>query len=764
MIIKVIIPIFLFTITLFSQKDNHSILPENSTISFNGTFTNGKVHPDAKFSSLNSKYWCTYNIGKVTDEQRELLNFKLYEDDQLLFSLPRAYGSDVTISNSGYVVFFDHSKYFNQILKVHFYSKEGNYLSSYKYKGANAFKFSDEGNKFGVRTPAGLNIISINMNKVEEYPKGLEFDIVEKDNQVLIAENDKILYFRNSRLNKTFHTGFTFPREVKLISDRNLIAVIDKYNLKVYSLKEERLLFEDKIENNYSFRDLLYYDEKIIAGFHYKDESVSRGIVKAYDINGKVVFENVSSEKILPVVNKNIELKRNSSGYEPVPYPFAPFDSMRTIWNHYEQHGGGVNLMNSDFNDDHSEINAWSALHQGLDFKIPIGEPVYAVKNGIVKFASTIGGPLYWRVAISDSQNPGWSDGWLYAHLLESSIQVDVGDTIEVHEYLADVIEYTSDWSQLHFVEIRDSGLVWNYDDNEWGINFNPLLALTPNEDVTPPEFEDVFPGKRFAFCTNETSNYLDANNLTGEIDIIAKVFDYVGPSDYQQPAFKISYWIKDIPKDTVIFPKTLGQILNHSYSFYASVHYSPYALVIYKEDEYLQSSDWFNTERNFHHILTNNNGDSTLELTEKELAFNTEDYPDGNYRIYIEAVDAAGNSTIDSMDVQFTNGSTGIIQEETWPDKFELYQNYPNPFNPNTVIGYQLPVGGDVMLRVFDVLGNEVATLVDEYKPAGSYKVEFNSHSGLPSGEVRNLPSGIYFYRLKAGNYVGTKKMVLIK
>jgi hypothetical protein len=93
-------------------------------------------------------------------------------------------------------------------------------------------------------------------------------------------------------------------------------------------------------------------------------------------------------------------------------------------------------------------------------------------------------------------------------------------------------------------------------------------------------------------------------------------------------------------------------------------------------------------------------------------------------------------------------------------PDEYVLYQNFPNPFNPSTKISYQIPELSFVTLEVYDVLGNEIETLVNEEKPAGSYEVEFSSHSG----EVRNLPSGIYFYRLQAGNYIESKKMILIK
>jgi hypothetical protein len=85
----------------------------------------------------------------------------------------------------------------------------------------------------------------------------------------------------------------------------------------------------------------------------------------------------------------------------------------------------------------------------------------------------------------------------------------------------------------------------------------------------------------------------------------------------------------------------------------------------------------------------------------------------------------------------------------------FYLHQNYPNPFNPRTTIEYQIPELSLVTLKVYDVLGNEVATLVNEEKPNGSYEIEFNTNG---------LASEIYFYQLRAGDFVETKKMVLIK
>lgn len=91
---------------------------------------------------------------------------------------------------------------------------------------------------------------------------------------------------------------------------------------------------------------------------------------------------------------------------------------------------------------------------------------------------------------------------------------------------------------------------------------------------------------------------------------------------------------------------------------------------------------------------------------------------------------------------------------------EFLLSQNFPNPFNPSTTISWQAPVGSHQTLKVYDVLGNEIATLVDEFREAGRYEVEFN----VAHESIRAMASGIYFYMLQAGSFIETKKMVLIK
>lgn len=97
----------------------------------------------------------------------------------------------------------------------------------------------------------------------------------------------------------------------------------------------------------------------------------------------------------------------------------------------------------------------------------------------------------------------------------------------------------------------------------------------------------------------------------------------------------------------------------------------------------------------------------------------------------------------------------SSVEDNEGVPYSFVLNQNYPNPFNPSTKISWQVPVGSHQTLKIYNVLGNEVATLVDEYKPTGTYEVDW---------DAGNYPSGVYFYQLKTDGFVATKKMILMK
>ena len=121
------------------------------------------------------------------------------------------------------------------------------------------------------------------------------------------------------------------------------------------------------------------------------------------------------------------------------------------------------------------------------------------------------------------------------------------------------------------------------------------------------------------------------------------------------------------------------------------------------------------------------------------------------------------GSAWLNTSKIIYSYIITDIEEFEGAVNTYSLSNNYPNPFNPSTKISWQSPVGSNQTLKIYDLLGNEVATLVDEFKPAGSYEVKF---------DASGLTSGIYFYRLQVSDpesssgqgFVETKKMLLLK
>jgi hypothetical protein len=164
------------------------------------------------------------------------------------------------------------------------------------------------------------------------------------------------------------------------------------------------------------------------------------------------------------------------------------------------------------------------------------------------------------------------------------------------------------------------------------------------------------------------------------------------------------------------------------------------------------------NSDTGFVFTQSNTNGDFVFHVTDKIF----------NYTISLANVPVGYNFN----SVLAHPGETNVIlnltltdittDESLVPEKYSLSQNFPNPFNPSTSIQYALHDKQFVQLKVYNILGNEVATLVNDEKAAGNYSVDFNAHN-LPAGR-QGLSSGVYFYKLQAGSFVETKKMILLK
>jgi len=156
------------------------------------------------------------------------------------------------------------------------------------------------------------------------------------------------------------------------------------------------------------------------------------------------------------------------------------------------------------------------------------------------------------------------------------------------------------------------------------------------------------------------------------------------------------------------------------------------------------------------YNLIHTTTSENVFEYTDQDVALGNSDY----VFYYVAAYNSNINSKSEPSNVVTTRGGMykqNQLSEENKADniKYKLSQNTPNPFNPSTTISFKIPNDEFITLKVYDVLGNQVATLLNEQKPAGMYNVQCI---------MNNVSSGVYFYTLKAGSYTETKKMLLMK
>ena len=245
-----------------------------------------------------------------------------------------------------------------------------------------------------------------------------------------------------------------------------------------------------------------------------------------------------------------------------------------------------------------------------------------------------------------------------------------------------------------------------------------------------------------------DTEDWIELYNNTNQtIDLVGWVFmdenrtpSYVFDSaTYLQPN---SYLV--VCRDIILFKSGYPGVINYFGDMSSGLSGGGEIIFLYDNNGLLVDSLTYDDKDPW--PLDADGGGSSLELTNPKL----DNSVGSNWKASIgHGTPGAKNST---YIVGVDENTNKII-----PSEFSLKQNYPNPFNPSTIISYDLPENGLVTLKIFDVLGREVATLVDEYKQAGTYHITFNtSHF--------SLPSGIYFYRLRANSFIATKKLLLVK
>ena len=315
---------------------------------------------------------------------------------------------------------------------------------------------------------------------------------------------------------------------------------------------------------------------------------------------------------------------------ETIRWPLKPFNSPHAIGNSYGEYQwyGGAPYY-----------------HPGIDVLGAAGDSVFAVKAGYVKAVLTTSAELHWRVAVGDSAGSVPCDAYLYAHLIESSIQVAPGDTVAFGQYLGKLVTWPiASFHHCHFVKIRKSGFPWSSD---WQFIHDPLDFITVKTDLDPPEFVLLTNGSWAAFYPNGGTTYLDpGDTLSGDLDFLVSVRDKINhPSWYVAP-YQVNYRFRN---DSLTYPAKI------SVEFGDTLWWDEGMDIIYRDDAtYPSRGDY--SDRDFYVICTNTDGDKWIEPGDADSAWFTGDYPNGDYWLQMTCVDRWGNRDDESLQVVLNN------------------------------------------------------------------------------------------------------------
>ena len=411
-------------------------------------------------------------------------------------------------------------------------------------------------------------------------------------------------------------------------------------------------------------------------------------------------------------------------------WPVQPIDQPHRLgnyWGEYQNYGSPY-------------------LHPGIDIMGNPGDSVFAVRPGYVKAVLTTSGEWHWRVATGSSDGADSCNGWLYAHLEQSSIAVHEGDHVEQGQFLGRLVEWPGyDFHHCHFACIRDAGTRWHAN---WRFVGNPYDSLEIRDDTEPPVIRNAY--GEYLFAINDPAHpsqyYNPGEPISGDIDIIARIDDLVGDPYWRLNPHRIEFSVHGEYDN-------FGPIL--SFDFSGALPPDNLMDIIYRADQVCPSKGDYE-ERDYYFVITNTDGDGVVENSDNAYSLHTAAFVDGQYWIVVTAYDGVGNSTSDSMQVTFLNGTQGVEEDgPQLPGDIALGTNYPNPFNSATVIPFKVS-NGYSQLRIFDVYGREVFSTV--LSGTGQYTWGGVSNNGSA------VPTGIYFYRADGDLSGASHRMTLIK
>lgn len=562
---------------------------------------------------------------------------------------------------------------------------------------------------------------------------GNEVIIYDSKNQMFDSQQGSTLFSVNNsgeiayvdRSNRLKVNGQTYNAD-------GLIRGLKYYQNKLYVISDKGFYtFDNKLKEicQGSCLEMKIVDEQLYVVI--KEQESQENHVSIYKLTKRETMELIAQKK-QPIMERTHEdisspLKYSEENYE---HPIG------NSYGEIQQYGDTA------------------YLHPGVDFLGDDYEEVYAVHDGYVKAILTTGGDPYWRIAIANEDSDTEAEGYLYAHLNESSFTVAVGDFVQAGQLIGTLYPWDYyDFTHVHYARIKSSGFTWQGD---WWTVDNPQVDTTNLIDSTAPVFNQITTNQMFAF-RDESGNYLDSQHLNGSFDILVDCYDQTN-SDWKIDIWEIDFEITKADEPEIPLYFKFSFAYDFSLDTYGESSWDAMILnTIYSRDEQYFSLGNYE-ERTYFHLITNNDNNADIDVTDAANIFDSTQFSDGNYLLTVTARDASGNSSSEIMEIYFENGISSVDA-----DYEQTFSNcFPNPCSitndSGTQISFQKKTDSIAKVEIYNLKGQLVRILSTE--ECGVVNLIWNGKNK----QDQQVSDGIYFYKISVDQKLSYGKIALFK
>lgn len=465
---------------------------------------------------------------------------------------------------------------------------------------------------------------------------------ISKEGEVIFFDTEsKVLHTSNSKVELDF-----IPYAVELDGNGN-----------VYAFGRTLYVFINGLDTSIQpYKNGTFFQAKTIAGKVYWVEK--KRTPQTFNFTMCQLLNNKPAEmsqQILDISKTSKKINHYKKEGEKILCPLYPdsIDYPFPIGNSYAEYQNYGNI---------------GYLHPGVDI---IGFPdqkIYATMDGTVKAILTTSGYHYWRLALGLEDTSEEQDGYLFAHLKESSIPFAVGDEVKAGDYIGSLVEWpTADFHHLHFARIEHKGEVW---DGNWLTKDNVLSDIINFKDESAPVFENLWEQNTVAFRSVNGIDILEADSLYGKFDIICHAYDKSN-SDWRLDVDKIWFEISDTDNNSVVYDQH-----SFTYDFVLDAYAAGLNTILILSTIYSTKGAWIclgdYDEREFYQQISRSNGDGVIDREDLNVYFDSSTLPDGSYLIKVFAEDALGNKSTTEQLIQIKNNIVNVDNIE--PSSFNVY------------------------------------------------------------------------------------------